>query len=161
MGIAQRMLTAMLPVRAPGIVDDGARKARENARSIAAFLASAGVTHIVGQGLCAGAVNPVAFAFYPHSRLIAMEYRGGDQGVFDRFGNGLQTGVTLRECACRRRLAESGSKHIGKHLGATGEGTDRRGAETWNVLMQNAVLDACVLYPAPPPSGACNPTQRG
>lgn len=70
-----------------------------------------------------------------------MEDGGGDQGFLDRFGNGLQTGVTLRECVCKRPLAESGSKQVRKQLGAVGEGqelvvaqVDSKRLEAWSVL---------------------------
>src|SRR5579862_9991620 len=95
MGIAQSVLATILRIRRPAIMNGCTRKERKHACRITALLASAGMTGVVAQKRCTGAVDPVEFACHPHSRLVAMQNAGANQRLSDRFDHGLEASRTL------------------------------------------------------------------
>src|SRR5262249_53124950 len=79
------MRTGIQEVRAPAIMDRGARQTRQDADRIQGFFASLGVNCVVGESGCAGYLDPMAHAFHREPRFILMEHISFHQGFLEAF----------------------------------------------------------------------------
>lgn len=92
---AERMLTCIQEVRAPGIMDTDAFEDRQDANRVQGVLSAALIHMIMGEGRRTRHMLPVSFPSDRHAGFVLMKHGGLDQGLFDLLldGSHLRSGA--------------------------------------------------------------------
>jgi len=83
MHVTESMLTPVLPVAGPPIMDPDASEDGKNANGIQGLSPTLGVNGVVGQSRRATAVHPIACSHHVQRRFILIEHLAGLQCLFD------------------------------------------------------------------------------